>query len=187
MIIEIDTNLLEIVGNLSMNQLVFLSLVLDKNQKFNQGITTIIRLVSDNEIQDLIDRNLIQKITDNTKVIYKPTKELTEKITPKDILFEQFYMLYPTMVIRPDGTKGFLRSNIKKCREYYNKLVKGNPQLHDRIISALNYEISDKTITGKLGYMKTMWKWITSHEWELIEEQMNNQTDTLPIYGTQLR
>ena len=114
--------------------------------------------------------------------------ELVDKLTPKDILFEQFYTLYPIMVSRPDGTKGFLRSNVKKCRDYYNKLVKGNPDLHNRIITALNFELSDKAMTGKLGYMKTMWKWLTSHEWELIEEQMNiNQPETTMLYGTKLR
>ena len=187
MIIELDTNLMETL-DISINQLVFLSLVLDKNQKSNQGITTIIRRVSDNEIQDLIDRNFIQKKDDSKKVIYKPTKELVDKLTPKDILFEQFYMLYPIMVTRPDGTRGFLRSNLKKCREYYNKLVKSNPDLHNRIVTALNFELTDKAMTGKLGYMKTMWKWLTSHEWELLEEQMNtNQLETVTAYGTQLR
>lgn len=47
MIIELDTSLLEIIDNISINQLVFLSLVLDKNQKSYQGITPLIRLVSD--------------------------------------------------------------------------------------------------------------------------------------------
>lgn len=186
MIIELDTNLLEIVENLSLNQFVFLSLVLDKNQKSHQGITTIIRQVSDNEIQDLINRNLIQKKDSSRGLTYKATKELIEKLTPKDTLFEQFYITYPTMVIRPDGTKGFLRSNIKKCREYYNKLIKGNPELHNRILTALNYEISEKTMTGKICYMKTMWKWLTSHEWELTEEQMNEQP-MYSAYGTELR
>ena len=173
MIIELDTSLLEIIDNISINQLVFLSLVLDKNQKSHQGITPLIRLVSDSEIQDLIDRNLIQKKDDSKKLVYKPTKELVDKLTPKDVLFEQFYTLYPIMVSRPDGT---------------NKLVKGNPDLHNRIITALNFELSDKAMTGKLGYMKTMWKWLTSHEWELIEEQINiNQPETTMLYGTKLR
>ena len=70
MIIELDTSLLEIIDNISINQLVFLSLVLDKNQKSHQGITPLIRLVSDSEIQDLIDRNLIQKKDDSKKLIY---------------------------------------------------------------------------------------------------------------------
>lgn len=188
MIIEIDTDLLKIVDNLSMSQLVFLSLVLkDNNQNNHQGILPLIRLVSDSEIQDLVDRGLIQKKTTSKGIAYKAVKSLVEKLTPKDTLFEQFRLHYPTMVTRPDGTKGFLRNNVKKCREYYNKLVKGDPNLHKRIIDALNYEISDKTMTGKLGYMKTMWKWLTSHEWELIEEQMNIDQPNTTVYGTELR
>ena len=32
----------------------------------------------------------------------------------------------------------------------------------------------DKMLTGKMGYMKTMWKWLTQHEWEALEEEMQN-------------
>ena len=90
MIIELDTSLLEIIDNISINQLVFLSLVLDKNQKFHQGITPLIRLVSDSEIQDLIDRNLIQKKDDSKKLVYKPTKELVDKLTLKTYFLSNF-------------------------------------------------------------------------------------------------
>ena len=36
MIVELDTNLLSIIDNLTINQLVLLSIVLDNNQKSNQ-------------------------------------------------------------------------------------------------------------------------------------------------------
>ena len=42
-------------------------------------------------------------------------------------------------------------------------------------------------ITGKLGYMKTMWKWLTQHEWEVVEEQMSDECNNLysyEMYGT---
>lgn len=189
MIVELDTNLLSIIDNLTINQLVLLSIVLDNNQKSNQGITPLIRLVNDSEIQDLINRGLIQEKTNSkNKVELRATKKLIELITPRDLLFKEFYDQYPTLVTRPDGTKGFLRNNVKKCRDYYNKLVKGNPELHSRIIKALNFELINKAIEGKMSYMKTMWKWLTSHEWELIEEQMNiNQVEDTEIYGTDLR
>ena len=188
MIVEIDTNILSVIDNITINQLVLLSLVLDNNQKSNQGITPLIRLVNDSEIQDLIDRGYIQKEIKGNKEIYKATKKLVEQLTPKDTLFKEFYNLYPTLVVRPDGTKGFLRNNVKKCRDYYNKLVKGNPDLHNRIIKALNFEQEKKMLEGKTGYMKTMWKWLTSHEWELTEEQMNEENRiTNDLYGTELR
>lgn len=183
MIIELDTSLLQKVDNLSLNQLVLLSFVLDKNQKSNQGITPLIRLVSDSEVQDLIDRNLL--IIKDKK--YKASTELLELLTPKDLLFNHFNSIFPTMVVRPDGTRGFLKGNSKKCRDYYNKLVKGNSSLNERIVKALNFELSDKAITGKLGYMKTMWKWLTNSEWELAEEQMNMNQPEAQTYGTSIR
>lgn len=44
--------------------------------------------------------------------------------------------------------------------------------MHEHIMDCLEYEIDDKMRTGKMGYMKTMWKWLTQHEWETFEEQM---------------
>lgn len=32
--------------------------------------------------------------------------------------------------------------------------------------------------------MKTMWKWLTQHEWEYYEEQMNLEQQTANSYGT---
>ena len=86
--------------------------------------------------------------------------------------------------MRPDGTKGFLRSNINKCRKEYNRTVGKSKAMHEHIMNCLRKEIDDKMMTGKLGYMKTMWKWITQHEWEAIEEQMYNEPVTSDAYGT---
>ena len=38
-------------------------------------------------------------------------------------------------------------------------------------------------ITGKIGYMKTMWKWLTQNEWEVIEEQMSYESEIPVSYG----
>lgn len=54
--------------------------------------------------------------------------------------------------------------------------------MHEHILSCLRYEIDDKLQTGKIGYMKTMWKWLTQHEWECYEEQINEQQNT-ELYG----
>jgi hypothetical protein len=42
-------------------------------------------------------------------------------------------------------------------------------------------------MTGKLGYFKTMWKWLTQREWEVIEEQQQyneGNTQITDSYGT---
>ena len=48
--------------------------------------------------------------------------------------------------------------------------------MHEHLLKCLQYEIEDKMRTGKIGYMKTMWKWLTQHEWETIEEHMTVET-----------
>ena len=121
MIVELDTNLLSIIDNLTINQLVLLSIVLDNNQKSNQGITPLIRLVNDSEIQDLINRGFIQKKINSNKVELKATSKLTELVTPKDILFKEFCDEYHTRVTRPDGTKVFLRNKVNKCKKNKNR------------------------------------------------------------------
>jgi predicted transcriptional regulator len=186
MLLEIDTSLLKKIDTLSLNQLVFLSLVLDNNQKSIKDVAAVVSQVSDNEIQDLIDKDLIIRDEKNKKVTYKETSKLVEIITGGKDKFEEFKAIYPTVVTRPDGTKGFLQGNSKKCRDYYNKLVKNDMRMHEHIIKCLNYEIQNKTMTGKLGYMKTMWKWLTNHEWEIFEEQVQDEPITEQLYGTEL-
>ena len=48
--------------------------------------------------------------------------------------------------------------------------------MHDHIMNCLKFEVSQKLATGKIGYMKRMWKWLTSNEWEIYDEQMKEET-----------
>lgn len=98
-------------------------------------------------------------------------------------MFDEFYEVFPVYVIRPDGTKGFLRANVNKCRKEYNRIIGKSKAMHEHIMACLRYEIDNKMQTGKIGYMKTMWKWLTQHEWECYEEQMNTETTEYCGYG----
>lgn len=188
MILELDTSLLN-KFSISINQLVFISLVLNDNQINNQDIHELLSRVNEEEIQDLIQRNIIVVTISDDNKIYSPSKELLDFIKKNEqSMFDEFYEVFPIYVTRPDGTRGFLRSNVNKCRKEYNRIIGKSKAMHEHILSCLRYEIDDKLQTGKIGYMKTMWKWLTSHEWELIEEQMNiNQPETTMLYGTKLR
>ena len=107
---------------------------------------------------------------------------MKEILGKKEDYFQLFYDTYPIYVVRPDGTKGFLRGNINKCRKEFNRIVGQSKTMAEHLLECLNYDIQEKTMYGKLGYFKTMWKWLVQHEWESIEEQMNyNSTET---YGT---
>lgn len=187
MILEIDTSILDRIPNLSINQLVFLTLVLSDNQSINQDIQKLLSLVNEEEIQELESRELIAtKNVDGTTVINK-TEKLIELLKEDKSMFDEFYDQFPVYVIRPDGTKGFLRANVNKCRKEYNRIVGKSKAMHQHIMNCLKFEIDNKMITGKIGYMKTMWKWLTQHEWETYEEQMKvEQPVTDNNYGTEL-
>lgn len=183
MIIELDTSLLDKL-NISASQLILLTLVLDDIKIINQDIQRLLSLVNEEEIQELVNRDLIS-ITMNgeTKVINK-TAKLEELLKEDRTIFDAFYDQFPVYVTRPDGTKGFLRSNINKCRKEYNRIVGKSKAMHEHLLKCLQYEIENKMSTGKMGYMKTMWKWLTQHEWEALEEQMlTDEPNNTTFYG----
>lgn len=61
MILELDTELLGKIEHLTINQLVFLNLVLGNNQTNIKDVLSLISLVNETEIQDLIDQGYIEK------------------------------------------------------------------------------------------------------------------------------
>ena len=75
MILELDTALFDI-GDISINQLVFLTLCLNENQRINQDIHEFLSRISESEIQSLIDQGLITSITDDNNKTYCPTQKL---------------------------------------------------------------------------------------------------------------
>lgn len=188
MILELDTILLDKIENLTINQLVFLNLVLDGNQNSIKDVSKLVSLVSEAEIQDLIEKDYIIKSTEAGSVTYSPTDGLNKLIERKTEMFDEFYIAYPQIIIRPDGTKGFLRSNVKNCRKKYNTVIGKSRARHEHIMKCLNFQINDLTMTGRMGYMKTMWKWLTQCEWEALDEQMNESetSKSKSAYGTTL-
>lgn len=172
MILELDTSLFDIYGEMSINQLVFLTLVLNENQSNNQDIHQFLSRISENEIQELVDSNIITVITSGDSKIYSISEDTRKCLKQDKSWFDEFYEVFPVYVTRPDGTKGFLRSNINKCRKEYNRIVGKSRAMHEHLIKCLQFEIDNKMITGKIGYMKTMWKWLTQREWEVTEEEM---------------
>ena len=185
--INIDTSYLKRIKDLSLGQLVFLNLVSDKSNN-NQKDDSVIRLITDEEIQDLVNRNLLSRIQDDNKVIYEVTQTFKDTVGDTDDPFKQFYDLYPSMVLRPDGTKGFLRTNSNKCRLIYRQTIGKSSAMHRHIMDCLQHEIDYRMSTGSLGYMKTMYRWLTNREWEVSEEQMKDdvQSTNTKKYGTEL-
>lgn len=187
MIIDLDTKLLDLPEKINMNQFVFLSMILDKNQKSNQSVRKIVSLISDDEISYLIQNGLAVLIEKDGNKIYEASQRLKDFMEPPKDFFDVFYDMYPVYVIRPDGIKSYLRANVHKCRHQYNMIVGHSKAMANHINECLEYEIQKRTKEGSLRYMKTMWKWIVNHEWEAIEEEMSDNTPSnTNSYGTDI-
>lgn len=187
MIIELDTKLAYIEPALNMNQLVFLSMVLDKNHKSNQDVQKIVSLITDNDISCLISQGLITSIERGNSITYQPTQKLLNFIEPPKDYFDLFYDMYPVYVLRPEGTKAYLRVNVNKCRRLYNTYVGNSKAMAEHINDCLKFEVDKKMRAGKIGYMKTMWRWLVDHQWEESEEEMQDQEqESKNTYGTEI-
>lgn len=188
MIIEVNTRLLDTVGNLNSSQLIFLSLVLDKNQKaYNQDVRNVISLISEDDISNLISRNLITSIERGNKITYLPTDLLESAVKQPKEYFDLFYDMYPVYVMRPDGSKSYLRINVNKCRHFFNTLTGNSSAMAEHLIQCLDFEVKKRMGNGSLQYMKNMWNWLTGHVWEESEQEMQDvSTQTTSTYGTEL-
>lgn len=187
MIIELDTKLLALPEGINLNQLVFLSMVLNENQKYNQDVQSLVSLMTPDEISCLVQKGLITSMERGKFITYKPTDKLKQFVAPSKDYFDQFYELYPVYVLRPDGSKVYLRANVNKCRHLYNVYVGKSQALAEHLYDCLKFEIDKKTSCGKLGYMKTMWRWLVDHQWEESEEEMKDtEAKTQNSYGTEL-
>ena len=186
MIIEVNTKLMDLPEQINLNQLVFLSMVLDKNQKSNQHVRKIVSLISDDEISYLADQGLITSMERGNSITYQPTEKLLNFIKPEKEYFDLFYDMYPSYVVRPDGTKGYLRTNVNKCRHLFNTYIGNSDAMAEHIIDCLDKEIHRKMAQGKISYMKTMWRWLVDHQWEETEAEMQESTINTNNYGTEL-
>lgn len=169
------------------NQLLFLSIVLDKNQPKYQDVRKIVSLISDEEIQYLIDKKLISSIERGNSITYQATEKLREAVSLDKSYFDLFYDMYPVYVMRPDGSKSYLRANINKCRHLFNAKVGNSSALAEHIIKCLEFEIDKKMREGKISYMMTMWNWLSRNQWEVSEEEMQDTEQKAEnTYGTEL-
>lgn len=187
MIIEVNTRLLDMEEQINANQLLFLSIVLDKNQPKYQDVRKIVSLISDDEIQCLVQQGLITSIERGNSITYQPTDKLKEALTLEKSYFDRFYDMYPVYVVRPDGSKSYLRANVNKCRHMFNLKVGNSSAMAEHLIKCLEFELDKKMREGKISYMMTMWNWLSRNQWEVSEEEMQDtEQKATNSYGTEL-
>ena len=83
MILELDSSLFNKIEDLSINQLVFLTLCLNNSQNQNQDIHQFLSRISETEIQQLIDNGYIAITTLDNNTVYKTSVSMQKAYRPK--------------------------------------------------------------------------------------------------------
>lgn len=187
--IEIDINFL-LKHNITANQFLLFRLILDR------AIGTINSLYTDISLLEIDIRNLINKRfiqyeynggnINITEIIPKPT---FVNLYKNDIWFDEFLALFPTSVIRPDGSKDYLKTDLVRSRKAYDKLVGKNRSKHDLVIQSLALELQEKIRYGKMGLFKKLFNWITSEEYLAFSQNIEqpSEQNMEVLYGQQLK
>lgn len=161
----------------------FVGTDINKKKEASRFISCFNRL---KELGFIIDENDKEGEYDLSKISVTPS---FRGLYRKEGAFEELLEVYPTFVIRPDGTKDNLKVDLPKCRKIYNSLVKNNKSLHEHIIKCLHNELSLRTVNGTMRYMKRLPKWLSAEEWKSYEESDVSSTSAkteTDIYGTKL-
>ena len=148
MLIEVDLEEAKKL-QITLNQFLLLKFAIDKiNIKPYQSVIQI----NNDDIESLIKLGILEPeskydIKDLQKIIV--TEEFASKLKSRDF-FDEFYSMYPVSVTRPDGSKDYLRGNVSRSRKIYESHVGNSKSKHDKMISALNFEITNRTMSGKI-------------------------------------
>lgn len=192
MIVTIDTDKMFKLG-ITPDEYTFLQLIQNKALTSARKLVDKVPTLTYSTLEKLTQKRLIHHSQepgavvpiDVSKVIVRST--FTGEVN-KDDLFEEFLLEFPGKIIRPDGSHDYLKTDLNKSRKLYGTLVKKDEALHKQIMECLRLEVATRTRTGKLGYMKRLYKWLTTDEWRVwqsVLQESNVGTDELG-YGLKL-
>jgi hypothetical protein len=186
MVVEINTDTL-IEFKLTANQFLLAQLIYEGSL----GTISSLKLefgekVIQEDLDILISAGYLRKSI-NT---YFVTPEFIRTVR-KEGMFEELLALYPTSVVRVDGSKDYLRVGIARCKTRYNNIIKKSKAKHDNILKCLQLEIETRTRENSLAYMKRLANWLTSREWEAweprLEEAISENNERITSnYGEEL-
>lgn len=167
--------------NLTPNQYVLIYLAYKRRyQEFNK-IDRLLGYQTEKELEDAEKKGFIKmpnkddsspEIPANIKIRNKFLFALGEG----EDYFDEILNEYPVKVVRPDGVKDYLRTDLKRCRRNYSKIATSRKK-HRRILNALKYEKKVREQEDSWKYMKRLPKWLSSEEWKVFEERLKDEQD----------
>lgn len=186
MLIEVDTNFL-IRHNLTSKQFLVCYLLY---KKAHHQLVKYLKFdtVNLDFMETLVKEEWISGSNLNSITTLNVTKKFADLFTDKDY-FQELLETFPKDVTRPDGTKVYLRTAQKQCKQRYVRIVKNSRLKHDTIINALKAEISIKNRENKMMWFKTLPNWLKAEEWQQYEGIFEDGTkldNTNNTYGTNI-
>ncbi len=191
MIIEVDLNLL-CQYELSANQFMLAYLLYQQDY---HNFTKFLAVLTEEVAKADVDKLELKRYISNLNVDggLEPSaivarNKLKTIFTEEKDEFEELLELYPVKVLRPDGTKDYLRTDLKRCKKAYLKILGASSTRHKTIMNALKFELQIREQEGNMRYMKRLPKWLAAEEWHVYIERMNDKEDTNEHsgYGTTL-
>jgi hypothetical protein len=191
MLINIDIN--ELVKNkLTADEFVLAELISEKNYEI---LNSYLDLYSREEYMGILDslckKRMIEGYSDHTDVKDITVRSIFTKILTKGDFFDELLQAFPSSVIRPDGTRDYLRTAPTKSRQKYSTITKNKLVIHEHILECLKYEIALRRKEGKLSYMQRIPNWLSTEGWKSYEDRLKDEgidslSNTDLGYGNQL-
>jgi len=188
----VDVNIDKILRlGISADTYIMLYLIHKKNYLIANKILASRPVLTEEVLNDLVNKRLIHN--SNLPGFCNPQKiqvrdMFVENVIKSTSFFDEFLEHFPTKVIRPDGITDYLRSDLKRCKILYNKLTKGDREIHHDILKYLDEEVRIRTETNQMKFMKRLPKWLASEEWETWKLKLEDPSSiSVPLsYGQNL-
>jgi hypothetical protein len=172
MLIELDLDEAKRL-KLTINQFLLIKLLIDKIDI--KSLLDVIP-ISENDVSILIEKDVLTKESlgrDINKV--ELSERILGEINQRDY-FMEFYNLYPISVTRTDNRKDYLRSDMSRCRRYYEKEIGNSLAKHEHMMNCLRFETELRRRENSMGFMKRMSKWLMSEEWLIYNDAMQENS-----------
>ena len=171
MVIQVNTEFL-LNNHISPNQFIIIQLVLEENYRtLNRLSTHFPNFVE--EIDKLISIGVLDKISRINKLVV--TEQFKNQLLGED-LFEELLALYPSNVIRKDGKKEYLKTDLRRSKNRYKVITNNRVDLHEHILKCLQVEITTRTANNSMMYFRKIYNWLNAEGWKDFEPQLNDST-----------
>ena len=153
MIIEVDLNLLY-QYELSANQYVLAYMLFKQDyHNFTRFLAVLTKKVAKADLSMLESKRYISNLNEDGNLepgTIVVRNKLTTMFKEEKDEFEELLELYPIKVLRPDGTKDYLRTDLKRCKKMYLQVLGASKTRHKTIMNALKFELKVREQEGNM-------------------------------------